>query len=118
MKVATWIVGVLLAAGCVEATPSETSQQSYFERGVQPILLQKCAASGCHGNGGSAGALDVTSYDALAMRFDLLAPARPYPRLLAKAVGLEPHAAGALLDVGSDAFFVLQNWIDSGATDE
>jgi hypothetical protein len=118
MNVVVCVMG-LLVAGCVEATPSETSQRSYFQSNVQPILINRCAHSGCHGNGnGSFVAFDVYSYDSLAARFDLLEPGKPYPRLLTKAAGIEQHAAGPLLDVGSEAFFVLQAWLDNGATDE
>lgn len=117
MKVAAWVVGLLVAAGCVEATPSETSQRSYFESNVQPILVAKCAHSGCHGNGNPT-AFDAYSYDSLASRFDLLEPGKPYPRLLTKAAGIELHGGGQLLDVSSDAFLVLQAWLENGATDE
>jgi len=120
MKVA-WVVGLLVAAGCVEAMPSETSQKTYFESNVQPILVAKCAHSGCHGNGnptGNAIAFDVYSYDSLAARFDLLEPGRPYPRFLTKAAGIDQHGGGALLDVSSDAFLVLEAWLENGATDE
>ena len=121
MKVAACVMG-LLVAGCVEATPSETSQRSYFESNVQPILIFSCAHSGCHGNGNGTEsrfvAFDVYSYDSLASRFDLLEPGKPYPRLLTKAAGIEPHSAGQLLDVSSEAFLVLQAWLENGATDE
>ncbi len=81
-----------------------------------------------------AGNLDVTSFENVSKRRDTLAPfgAFPYPLLLIKAVGpgklqfeyqgeLRPidvqHSGGALIEVGSDAYFTLQTWMDNGATE-
>jgi len=121
MKVVALVVGALAVTGCVEPMPSETAQTSYFESNVKPILVARCAHAGCHGDGNTPSrfvAFDVYSYDSLAARSDLIEPVRPYPPLLAKAAAITPHGGGVVLDVGSDAFLVLQAWIENGATDE
>src|SRR5438045_1211480 len=92
--------GVLLAvlasaAGCGDSPPGRT----FYERNIQPILTQKCAGntSGCHSTNASdpyafaAGNFDVTSFDNIQKRRDLLAPYGAYqqPLLLIKAVAPE-----------------------------
>lgn len=118
-----------LLAGCVDGEGMQ--ERGYFEGSVAPILAQKCVASGCHSATSSAGALDLTSYAAITARRDLLTPynGSDYPLLLIKAVGPgalmdragKPisvlHAGGAELDVGSEAFDVLEQWIGAGATE-
>ncbi len=142
---AVLLVGFLcaaaLAAGlgaCSDSPPGRT----YFQRNIEPILLQKCAGntSGCHStNAGdnfkfAAGNFDVTSFENVQKRRDLLAPfgAYPYAPLLIKAVGPKQlkfqyngkfltidvqHSGGAILEPGADAFYTLQTWIDNGATE-
>src|SRR3954466_7313018 len=103
--------------------------RTYHERNIEPILQQKCAGntSGCHSTNAddpfqfAAGNFDVTSYDNVQKRRDLLSPfgAYPYPLLLIKAVGPDvlqvsygqkfldvqvQHSGGAILAPGSDAF--------------
>jgi len=130
--------------GCGDSPPGRT----YYERNIEPILLQKCAGntSGCHStNEGdpyafAAGNLDVTSFENVQKRRDVLSPfgAYPYSLLLIKAVGANvlrmqygkdamgnpafpfidvQHSGGGILDVGSDAYFTLQNWLENGATE-
>lgn len=133
------------AAACGDSPPGRT----FYERNVEPILLQKCAGntSGCHSTNTddpfkfAAGNLDVTSFENIQKRRDVLVAfgAYPYPLLLVKAVpagalrlyyeGRLPltagrflpidvqHSGGPILDVNSDAFFTLQNWLDNGATE-
>ncbi len=81
-----------------------------------------------------AGNLDVTTFENVQKRRDTLTPfgAFPYPLLLIKAVGpgklsfdyqgqLRPidvqHSGGGVIEVGSDAYFTLQTWLDNGATE-
>ncbi len=135
---------ISLLVACGESPPGRT----YFERSIEPILKQRCATStaGCHSTNTddpfqfAAGNLDVTSFENIQKRRDVLAPfgAYPYPLLLIKAVGpglkmpygtladgTTPrfitidvqHSGGNLLDVGSDAYFTLQSWLDNGATE-
>src|SRR6185295_12600607 len=117
---------------------------------IEPILTQKCAGntSGCHStNAGdpfqfAAGNLDVTSFENVQKRRDLLAPfgAYSYPLLLIKAVApsmpnpTDPnklyvqygdkfvpidvlHAGAGVIDVGSPAYITLQTWLENGATE-
>jgi hypothetical protein len=136
------------AAGCGDSPPGRT----FYQRNIEPILTQKCAGntSGCHStNVGdpfkfAAGNLDVTSFENVQKRRDLLTPfgAYAYPMLLIKAVptgalklsyndynpmdtkavgGFRPleiqHSGGPILDVNSDAYFILQSWLENGATE-
>ncbi len=129
---------VLWVTACSDSPPGRT----FFERTIQPILEQKCAGntSGCHAVNANdpfqfaAGNLDVTSFDNIQKRRDLLAPFGAYPHslFLIKSVGAGrlkmqyggafrdidvDHVGGAIIDVGSDAYFALQSWLDNGATE-
>ncbi|HET9620264.1 MAG TPA: hypothetical protein VFP84_02780 [Kofleriaceae bacterium] len=137
---AVWLVLVIAAgaAGCGDSPPGRT----FYQRNIEPILIQKCAGntSGCHATNSddpfqfAAGNFDVTSFENVQKRRDLLDPfgAYTYPLLLIKAVppgalklnynaaftDLQvQHSGGAILDVNSDAFFTLQNWLTNGATE-
>src|ERR1043165_3397112 len=138
----------LASAGCdgCDSPPGRT----FYERNIEPILTQKCAGtrSGCHSTNASdpyafaAGNFDVTSFENVQKRRDLLAPYGAYqqPLLLIKAVAPELpnpgdpnklsveyrgqfipldvlHAGGSILDVSSDAYFTLQTWMENGATE-
>ena len=93
-------------------------------------------AADSHGN--AFGNLNVTSYDTLTKRRDLLISYGPYllPALLAKVLppfqvrltGWEsadpiivttdiPHAGGSLVDVTSSSFNALSTWISRGASE-
>src|SRR6476659_8484192 len=86
------LVGILLLGACGESPPGHT----YFERNIQPILTQKCAGntSGCHSTNAddpyafAAGNLDVTSFENISKRRDVLTRFGPYqhPLLLIKGV--------------------------------
>jgi len=136
------------AAGCGDSPPGRT----FYQRNIEPILTQKCAGntSGCHSTNTddpfkfAAGNFDVTSFENVQKRRDLLSPfgAYAYPLLLIKAVptgalklsyndynpldvkavnGFRPleiqHSGGPILDANSDAFFTLQSWLENGATE-
>jgi len=138
------------AAGCGDPPPGRT----FYQRNIEPILLQKCAGntSGCHSTNPTtvdpyqfaAGNFDVSSFANVQKRRDVLAPfgAYAYPLLLIKAVptGALPlyydtkvpminmavspsrplevqHSGGPILNVNSDAFITLQNWLQNGATE-
>jgi hypothetical protein len=130
---------VAFLGGC-QSTPPDG--EYYYDRMIQPILAQSCArgTSGCHAADPgdpfafAAGNLDVTSYDMLRRRPDLLRTYGPFPApmLLLKAVAQTDdlaityrdqalpsriaHAGGAVFRVSSPAFLALQYWLDSGAT--
>ncbi|HTE52182.1 MAG TPA: hypothetical protein VK698_15115 [Kofleriaceae bacterium] len=117
--------------------------KTFYEREIEPILIGSCAGNtgGCHAVddadafGFAAGNLDVTSFENVQHRRDVLRPFGAYgvPLLLVKAVGdsgelgvtydgefrpLEvQHAGGGVLAVGSDAYLTLLEWTDAGATE-
>lgn len=140
MRASTILPVALVAAACTEPPPGKT----YYQRNVEPILLQACAGntSGCHKTAGreddpydfAAGNLDVTSFERVQKRRDLLAPfgVYPVPLLLIKAVGaravqiqyngqfkdvLVDHVGGNILTLGSDAYLTLLSWTANGATE-
>src|SRR6185295_5949093 len=137
-------VAVVAAAGCGDSPPGRT----FYQRNIEPILQQKCAGntSGCHSTNAddpfrfAAGNFDVTSFENVQKRRDLLSPfgAYAYPLLLIKSVptgalnlyydtkvtGIDlfrplevQHSGGPILNVNSDAYFTLQNWLENGATE-
>jgi hypothetical protein len=132
-------VGVLacavLTGGCLTKKPPE---QHFFDQHIQPILKSFCVGntSPCHavdpGTGTALGNLDLTSYDGIQKRRDVLRTYGSYPQplLLLKALpetsvsipyqgSLYPseirHAGGKPIDPGSDAFYELKRWLDNGA---
>jgi Tol biopolymer transport system component len=144
MASAAVVCAALAPTGCGDSPPGRT----FYERNIEPILVQKCAGntSGCHSTNPddpfqfAAGNFDVTSYANVQKRRDVLAPfgAYAYPLLLIKAVptgalrlyydtrvaGIDPfrplevqHSGGPILDVNSDAYFTLANWLENGATE-
>src|SRR5215468_621459 len=95
---------LLVAAVCVASFGSGgcggcdgAKGRTYYERNIEPILIQKCAGntSGCHSTNPddpyqfAAGNFDVTSFENVQKRRDVLQPYGPYPfaLLLIKAVG-------------------------------
>src|SRR5215831_17933899 len=97
-----------LLGACGDAAPGKT----YYQRNIEPILLQKCAGntSGCHSTNPddpyqfAAGNFDVSSFDNVQKRRDVLAPfgAYAYPLLLIKAVptgALKLYYDGAFRDL-------------------
>ncbi|MCG8421962.1 MAG: hypothetical protein MJE77_28910 [Proteobacteria bacterium] len=83
----------LLIAGCGDPAPGRT----FYQRKIEPILQQSCAGNtaGCHVPNADdrhafvAGNFDVTSFETIKKRRDVLQPFGPYPvpLLLIKAVG-------------------------------
>lgn len=141
------MASLALLAGLAGCAPPLDSDWSYYEERIAPILSPNCARNvvGCHlpdAFGNAAGNLDLSSYDSLLRRRDVLAPFGPYPvgMLLAKASEpnqidvetfepLDPmrpdertvtittdirHAGGRIIALGSRSFNELRRWIDSG----
>lgn len=135
----------VLGSACQTSEPPEFS--FYGER-IAPVLEVGCAVqtTGCHvatSTQGAVGNLDLTSFDALMRRRDVLPPSGPYTvgQLLLKGgdaidipvqtfdppVGKQGnqrivavttdirHAGGALLREGSDGYAKLKSWIAQGA---
>lgn len=134
------LVGVALVglAACSDPPPRRT----YYQRHIEPILINSCAGntSGCHqARVGdpfqfAGGNLDVTSFENVQKRRDLLKPfgAYPLPLLLIKAVSSSElelvygdefrdlqvnHVGGANLIVGEEAYLTLLTWVENGATE-
>jgi hypothetical protein len=142
------LLGIVLISACGDSPPGRT----FYQREIEPILQQKCAGntSGCHSTNVddpyafAAGNFDVTSFDSVQRRRDVLSPfgAYQYPLLLIKAVAPampnpnDPnklsvqygadnqflpldvlHAGGSIIEVSSDAYFTLQTWLENGATE-
>ena len=136
---------IWLVCACEERAPSA---YSYYEERIAPILDVGCArqTTGCHvdnGSGSALGNLDLSTYDSLMRREDLLPPFGPYPvgALLLKAGNAaqvqvrtldapdatQParrsvsittdirHAAGeGAISQGSRNYSQLKQWIDGG----
>jgi hypothetical protein len=124
-------------------TVREPTEDTYFERSISPTLTTSCArgptGAGCHvadARGYAFGNLDVSTFDQLAKRRDLLATYGPYGQsgLLLKVVPplqLElrafdgttqtittdvRHTGGSVLDPASSGYRTLSRWIEAGAT--
>ena len=133
------VVAAMLGCGG-DNPPGET----YYERRIEPILQNSCSGqtAGCHevgvGDpfGFAAGNFDVTSFETVQKRRDLLRPFGAYgiPLLLVKAVGGSPeigvnyrgefhplevqHVSGGVFGVGADAYLTLLEWTNNGATED
>ena len=143
-----WLVALstLALAGCARELPPEGS---YFDERISPVFRGGCLqrAGGCHvasDDGQAPGNLDLSSYDALSRRTDVLTTYGPYPvpTLLLKAgeplaidvETLDPpdpaeperrsvrvtldiqHAGGRSIALGSPADRLLRSWMADGAT--
>jgi hypothetical protein len=124
-----------IALGCGAAHPPE--QQFYYEH-IQPIFNNFCVGntSACHrdaGGGIALGNLDLSSFDAVQKRRDVLRTYGSYPQplLLLKSMPEAAveipyrgrtvtseirHAGGKPIAPDSDAYYELKRWLDAGAT--
>ena len=139
------VICLTAAAACGDSPPGRTYYDRNIAPILEQKCAGN--TSGCHAvNEGdphafAAGNLDVTSFENLQKRRDTLTPFGAYPHslFLIKAVGAgklkmqygDPlpdgtlpfrtidveHAGGGILDVGSDAYFTLQTWLENGATE-
>jgi hypothetical protein len=125
---------VATAAGCHVKKPAE---QHFYDERIQPIFTQSCVngTSPCHrpdDNGIALGNLDLSSFEGVQKRRDVLRTYANYPQplLLLKVLPEEQvdiryqgrlfkseikHAGGKPINVSSDAFFDLKRWLDNGA---
>ncbi|HTJ46486.1 MAG TPA: hypothetical protein VL463_30480 [Kofleriaceae bacterium] len=130
----------VLVAACGNPPPGKT----FYERNIEPILQSSCAkgAGGCHTANAddpyqfALGNFDVSSFENVQKRRDLLAPFGPYsiPPLLIKATdsqGLDfayggaqefrpleiRHQGGGSIKIGGEAYLTLLQWMNNGATE-
>jgi hypothetical protein len=132
-------LAILIAAGLAACQKQKTPERRYYDEHIQPIFTQFCVGntSPCHSiddqTGVAMGNLDLSSFEAVQKRRDVLRNygAYPQPLLLLKAMPEESvlipydgrllvseirHVGGKTLSPSSDAFFELKRWIDQGAT--
>jgi hypothetical protein len=137
-----WTGLVAVAAFALVACSDPPPRRTYYQRHIEPILVNSCAGntSGCHRTNPedpfhfAAGNFDVTSFQNVQKRRDVLEPfgAYPLPLLLIKAVGSSQlelaygdafrdlhvnHVGGPNLLVGEEAYLTLLTWMENGATE-
>jgi hypothetical protein len=126
---------LLLAPACSVKKPPE---RHFYEQHIQPILNNFCVGntSPCHAidpeTKTALGNLDLSSFDGVQKRKDVLRTYGSYPQpvLLLKALPEASvhipyfdkqylseirHAGGKPIDPSSEAFFELKRWLDNGA---
>ena len=129
------LVLTLSGAGCLK---KQGVEQHFYENHIQPIFNSFCVGntSPCHkvnpDTGVALGNLDLSSFDNVQKRRDVLRTYGSYPKplLLLKAIpeDMVPysflgkpysseirHTGGKPLLPSSDAAFELQNWLENGA---
>ncbi len=121
------------------ACGTDAPRETYFDRQIQPILAGSCSGSvaPCHqddGSGFAQGNLDLTTFENVQKRRDVLQRygAFPEPLLLMKGVASRDlvvsyrdeylpleiqHAGGSILQPGTNAYLTLKTWLDNGATE-
>ncbi len=138
------ILSLALVAGCQQ---TDDPDFSYYEERIGPTLTNGCArapaGSGCHlarEDGVALGNLDMSSYDSLSRRSDVLTPFGPYATslLLLKAgdpidISVETwnpdpaaryvdittdirHNNGRTVEPGSRGYAQLKQWTEAGHT--
>lgn len=139
------VVGGLLTALAPASCTREPDKSTYFQRTIAPVLQTSCVrtntGAGCHvqadDKGNALGNLDVSTFDNLSRRRDLLLNYGPYgqPAMLAKVVppfqlqvqlfdGTQvnvttdiKHAGGPIFDPTATAYQTLRKWMDNGASE-
>lgn len=129
------VVVVVGGGGCRPAKPAE---QRFYDQHIQPIFNASCVGntSPCHridpASSIALGNLDLSSFEAVQKRRDVLRTygSYPHPLLLLKSlpeegvllpyqqrlVGSEiRHAGGKPISANSDAYHELKRWLDNGA---
>jgi hypothetical protein len=137
----TWTSALALAAALAGCQPADEPDFSYYEERIAPVVSNGCSRSntGCHvpeESGIALGNLDLSSYDALLRRDDVLDPYGPYSVGLFLLKAGDPidvsvqtfdpdqrfvqvttdirHNAGNTVDLGSRGYAQLKNWIEAG----
>jgi hypothetical protein len=122
----------------------DVEQHTFFERRIAPVLDENCVSGTanalCHAEsdqkpGEALGNLDLSSFEAIHRRPELLTAYGSYPEpvMLLKAVKPDEvslqydgvtysseifHAGGGILSRNSEAFVELQQWLRDGATED
>jgi Hydrazine synthase alpha subunit middle domain len=130
------LVWPLLLFACSKQSPAE---RHYYDQHIQPVFNSFCVGntSPCHriddATQTAAGNLDLSSFEGVQKRRDVLRNYGVYPQplLLLKALPEDAvlipyrgklltseirHVGGKPLQPSSDAFFEIKRWIDNGAT--
>jgi hypothetical protein len=145
MRSLSFAFTALLAVGAFGCDDTVPPGSSYYDERINPILNVGCAqqTNGCHidQDGNATGNLDLSSFDALMRRDDVLPAYGPYPvgvlllkgsddvEITVETWDPDPttgerfarietdirHNAGSLIDVGSAGYAELKRWIESGA---
>ena len=136
-------LGAVVLTACLGACwGADEPGKTYFDRQVAPVLINRCTVSGggpCHvadANGRAMGNLDLSSFETVTRRRDVLERfgSYPMPLLLLKAMGPNfdqtmvigdvpdvplfiRHSGGVLIQYGDEAFWALQQWLENGATE-
>jgi hypothetical protein len=129
-----WLAAAAAAAGCTV----QTQDLHFYDQHIQPILTTFCVGntSPCHkvdtGTQTALGNLDLSSFEGVQKRRDVLRTYGSYPQplLLLKSLTdgvvqipyqgtLVPaeirHAGGKPIAPNSDAYYQLKKWLDNGA---
>lgn len=139
------MIGVVAVGGCKNP---EAQDRTYFEVRISPILTENCingtADNKCHveftdaegkASGQAMGNLDLSSYETIKMRPELLTPYGSYPEAVLLMKAAKPgdisiqyggetyeseifHQGGGILSRDSEAFIELQTWLKNGATSD
>ena len=149
MRAGSFVAGVAVAVALACApgacTTKEPQPTTFFNQQIAPALESSCVrtntGAGCHvadAKGSAFGNLDLSSYDGVAKRRDLLLDYGPYlqPSLLVKNVPPYQvsvqlwdgttvsvttdvkHAGGPILDPTASAYRTLRHWVENGATED
>lgn len=139
-----WALGVALPSILVGCADPDLPDQTFYSQRIAPILEENCVrgtADGlCHAEsdtkpGEALGNLDLSSFESVHRRPELLSAYGSYPEpvLLMKAAkpdeltisyASQPfpsevfHAGGGILSTSSQAFVELQQWLRDGATED
>jgi hypothetical protein len=153
MRPASFVLGVTLgvvaATGSGACTTKEPQSSTYFNRSIAPILQSSCVrtntGAGCHvadSKGNAFGNLDLTTFEGIDRRRDLLLDYGPYeqPSLLVKNVPPYQvtvslwdstdsssatrvttdirHSGLPIFDPTASGYQTLRRWIANGATQD
>ena len=127
----TLLAAILVSNTSTAADPVSTETHDrpvYFGTEVVPILTKLgCNGGGCHGKATGQNGFRLSlfgfepefDYEAIVKesRGRRLSPAAPeHSLLLTKGTSSVPHGGGKRLNVGSDDYRILREWISQGAT--